>query len=247
MRAMSQPAAPTSRRGSSPRTSIPSQRAIGGTLRAKCFASSSWSPARSDAAHSPASRSSSCSDACSRDRDADERRLERERDERRDGEPVAPAVGLGDDDRHAGRPAAEERALLCPLLDHGGETRRWLPGQFARHCLSPSAVIASFACRSSVLSYVPGDVALPHHVGRDARPLDCRAVLRPLAGRIRAVRVEAVTEHPVADVRQEAVLALPARAVRRVVRVDVDVAAERCRAGCRPASQRSRRPASRRR
>src|SRR5207244_5190055 len=37
--------------------------------------------------------------------------------------------------------------------------------------------------------------ALPHHVGRDAGAFDGRAVAHPLAGRMRAVRVERVTEH----------------------------------------------------
>ena len=57
-----------------------------------------------------------------RDRDADEPRLERERDERRDGEPRAAAVDLGDDDRDAGGPAPEQGSLLGPaLLVHDGE------------------------------------------------------------------------------------------------------------------------------
>src|SRR5207248_4081211 len=66
-----------------------------------------------------------------------------------------------------------------------------------------------------------------HHVRRHPGPLDGRAVAGPFARRVAAVRVERVTEGTGARVRQETVLALPARAVRRVVGVDVDVAAER--------------------
>ena len=77
------------------------------------------------------------------------------------------------------------------------------------------------------MSYVPGDVALPHHVRRDAGALDRGAVLRALPVGVRAVRVERVTEDARVRVRQEAVLALPTLAVLRVERVDVDVASER--------------------
>ena len=108
------PPRPSSRRGSSSRTSMPFQSTIGGTLRAKCWARCSWSPERIDAAHSSALRSSSCSDACVRDRDADERRVERQRDERRDGQRGTSPVDLGDDDRDAGGPPPEERPLLGP-------------------------------------------------------------------------------------------------------------------------------------
>src|SRR6266550_776772 len=71
-----------------------------------------------------------------------------------------------------------------------------------------------------------GRCAFPHHVRRHAGAEDRRAVLRTVAGRMRAVRVEAVTEDARVRVRQEAVLANPAGAVLRVERVDVEVAAE---------------------
>src|SRR5205823_637670 len=72
-----------------------------------------------------------------------------------------------------------------------------------------------------------GGRALPHHVRRDAGTEDRRAVLRAVAGRMCTVRVEAVTEDTRVRVRQEAVLADPARAVLRVERVDVEIAPER--------------------
>jgi hypothetical protein len=56
-----------------------------------------------------------------RDRDPDERRIERERDERRHGAAVPEPVDLGDDDRDAGRPSPEQRALLGSAVFHGAE------------------------------------------------------------------------------------------------------------------------------
>ena len=53
------------------------------------------------------------------DRDADEPRLEREREERRDRQPGAAPVDLGDDDRHPGGPPPEERTLLGSPFLHG--------------------------------------------------------------------------------------------------------------------------------
>ena len=115
VRATIQPTASASRRGSSSRTAIPSQSAIGGTLRAKCWARWSWSPARIEAPHSPASRSTSYSDASRAIEMPTSARCERQRDERRDGQARAPPAELGDDDRDARRPAPEERPLLCAL------------------------------------------------------------------------------------------------------------------------------------
>src|SRR6185312_1962314 len=61
----SQPSAPERRGGPvDGSVAIACHMPIGGTPRAKCSASSSCPAARSDTAHSPASRSSSCSAAC---------------------------------------------------------------------------------------------------------------------------------------------------------------------------------------
>ena len=83
----------------------------------------------------------------------------------------------------------------------------------------------------------PERVALPHHVRRHAGADDRGPVALALADRVAAVGVEAVTEGARALVHEEAVLALPAGAVGRVERVDVEVAPERVErvaAGRRP-------------
>src|SRR5438067_4676345 len=100
-------------------------------------------------------------------------------------------------------------------------------------CLVRLALVVLQPCDLEVRGLVGGLVvgagrrALPHHVRRDAGTEDRRAVLRAVAGRMRTVRVEAVTEDARVRVRQEAVLADPARAVLRVERVDVEIAPER--------------------
>src|SRR3954451_21475138 len=61
-------------------------------------------------------------------------------------------------------------------------------------------------------------------VGRDARADDVEPVLAAVAGAARLELVEAVTEDPGRPMREERVLSMPALAVARVERVDVDVA-----------------------
>src|SRR4029079_4211103 len=70
-------------------------------------------------------------------------------------------------------------------------------------------------------------VALPHHVRSHSRPDDRGAVALALADRVAAVGIEAVAERAGALVHEEAVLALPARAIGGVEGVDVEVAPER--------------------
>ena len=184
------PRRPASRRGSSSRTSMPFQSAIGGTLRAKCCARCSWSPARIDAVHSSASRSSSCSDACARSRcRRAAARATARRATRRSAPARRPSTSATTTDTPAGhrRKSARcsaPRSSTGPSLARRNSVR-------AGTGLSPSCVIASFATRSSVAVVRARRRPLPHHVGRDAGPFDRRAVLRSLAGRLRAVRVEA--------------------------------------------------------
>ena len=140
----SQPAAPASRRGSSSRTSIPTHIAIGGTPRAKCCATRSWSPAEDRHAPRPRLGQQLVQRRRARDRDADERRLERQRDERRDRQPGAPAVHLGDDDRHPGRPAPEQRLLL----PHRPPSRRDRPDRRRRSAGRDRADRARSAARA---------------------------------------------------------------------------------------------------
>src|SRR6478735_3497908 len=68
--------------------------------------------------------------------------------------------------------------------------------------------------------------ALPHDVGRDARPDHGRPVALAVADAV-PVRVEPVAERPTGGMGQEAVLPPPARSVRRVEGVDEDVPAIR--------------------
>src|SRR6188472_1459526 len=77
-----------------------------------------------------------------------------------------------------------------------------------------------------------GRGALPGHVGQDAGADHGRPVARALAGRaladgrvagVRVVGVQPVTEDAGAAVREKAVLALPARPIGGVERVEVDV------------------------
>ena len=69
--------------------------------------------------------------------------------------------------------------------------------------------------------------AHPHHVRRHTRPLHGQPVLRARSGRPPAVREQAVAEGPGTGVGQEAVLSLPAGAVGRVGRVEIQIAPER--------------------
>ena len=89
--------------------------------------------------------------------------------------------------------------------------------------------------RSAAGERSPGDPArgrrgrgrfLPHHVGSDAGADHRRPVTRPLPRRPGAVRVEAVAEGSVRALREEAVLPAPARPVRRLPGVQVEVAPE---------------------
>ena len=112
---VSQPTAPSSSRGSSSRTGIPSQSTSGGTLRAKCCARRSWSPREDRRRPLPrlAEHLVERGDARERDR---RRAAARARARRATTivEPGPAAVRLGDDDRDAGRPAPEQLALLQP-------------------------------------------------------------------------------------------------------------------------------------
>ena len=105
VRAVSQPAAPASRRGVvvAHVDAVPERDRRHARARSAARAAS-WSPESSDAAQVAGVAQQLVERRLARDRDADERRLERQRDERRDGQPGAAAVELGDDD--ARRPPA---------------------------------------------------------------------------------------------------------------------------------------------
>ena len=109
----SQPTAPSSSGRARPRAPrLPSTCAIGGTPRAKCCASASWS-AREQRDGEPAGRAQQLVQRrLVRDRDADERRLERQRDERGDRDPEPLALEVDRDDRHADRVPPHHRSQL---------------------------------------------------------------------------------------------------------------------------------------
>src|SRR5688572_6826077 len=79
-----------------------------------------------------------------------------------------------------------------------------------------------------------GSATLPHHVRRDTRADDGRAVLPAGPDGMRTVGVEPVTEAACRLVGQEAVLALPAGAVGAPERVDEDVAPVRVERDAEP-------------
>ena len=97
---------------------VPERRSAGRCGRSAARACS-WSPASIDTAHSPASRSSSCSDASSAIEMPTSGGSSESETSDETVSPCAAAVDLGDDDRDAGRPAAEERALLGPASARG--------------------------------------------------------------------------------------------------------------------------------
>src|SRR5262249_23669548 len=204
----------------------------GGMLSGKCCAMPSWSAASIDTHHSPASRSTSYSDADS----ASEMPMSGGSSESETSELTV---------RPARRPAASATTTQTPV----GQRRNNPP------CSAPRSSTLLFYLNSVGTTLVvvqvrdllvrgrvgvpvvgAGRRPFPHHVRRDARAEDRRAVLRAVAFRMRAVRVEAVTEDTRVRVRQEAVLTEPAGAVLRVERVDVEVApeaVERCADGGR--------------
>ena len=105
-----------------------------------------------------------------------------------------------------------------------GEPRRGLP-QFGLAGGRRAADLVVRGRGRASRSYAPAR-ALPDHVGVTPGPMIVARYFVPLPAGWRAVRDDAVTEGARRVVREEAVLALPARAVRRVERVDVEVAAE---------------------
>ncbi len=120
-----------------------------------------------------------------------EPRLEREGHERRDGEPRAAAVELGDDDRDAGRPAPEQGSLLGPaLLVHDGEPSYSRLPEALDASMTPDGVTAPDSTRTSSASttrgsnWLPAQRAISSSASR-ARPR--RAV--QAVGRHRLVRV----------------------------------------------------------
>ena len=161
-------AAPASSRGSSSRTSMPSQSTIGGTLAREVLGECSWLAGEHRDAPLARVAQHLVERGFERERDADERRLERERDERRDRQSgAAPADSATTTETPAGQ---RRKSARCSAPRSATRARLASAGRVSCAALtSPSCVISAFFSRSVALSYAPGGVALPHHVRRDAR------------------------------------------------------------------------------